>query len=141
MIFLDLYIFIQHFLHVRLFDSYDSHTLVNSNFLLIWTLKNVAVFIIIYYTFRKVSKKYMNKELWLNLLKFFFSISIVVIILFGLLLLFRPNQKDKDFPVEYLFVQINTIKLYSDPTKYHLYIVLTIEVFLFCIFMIILDRK
>ena len=91
MIFLDLYIFIQHFLHVRLFDSYDSHTLVNSNFLLIWTLKNVAVFIIIYYTFRKVSKKYMNKELWLNLLKFFFSISIVVIILFGLLLLFRPN--------------------------------------------------
>ena len=81
--------------------------LSSSQYLIMWLLKGIATYTIIFYVFKKVSKLHMNKEKWLCLLKMIFTFSIFGIINSGVLKMIKTDDESYDKYGSFKYKAIN----------------------------------
>ena len=89
---LDLYVALTNLVETNYFGWFFS----SSQLLIMWMLRGFAVYMVIFFVFKKASKLHMNKYKWLFALKVMFSVSMIVIFCLGLYKLLGANNNNSN---------------------------------------------
>lgn len=88
----DLLIILSTFINLYKFESFGKVVKHNMNFILA-LLKQIILFLVVFFTFKKASKSDIKKHVWISLVKFMFIIGIVVNVIFDIYINFEVYIK------------------------------------------------
>ena len=88
----DTVIFLSYFVNLYKFGNAGKFIKHNDNFVFA-LLKQIILFLVVFFTFKKASKADIKKQVWISLVKFIFIIGIVVNICFELYIDILEYQK------------------------------------------------